>query len=400
MPICGVRVNFMKKKSLILAAAVAASCTVIFSGCGGSTKTLASLSSNWYSNVTYRDVQPTMTEGNALFTDSVGAEKIVYRVTHAQPDEKMANGIYSVNYSDGTFVTEFYAAEFNVANYAFGDLAASYAGKEKMTAYCYKTTLDIPNITFTLGENTKEFEGDKVTTESWFLPVKDNLRPLYSKRVIKSTTPANLQPTALEENNAYTLMDRSYESFYSLEGEYPTAVKSVMVDNLAKGEKTKTVENTKLSKSKYALFDVDSLNVVVRANNISTSLSQSISLYVPDGAVRDFTLTGSATALDADKDAASVLLANLAEKLSAKGLYKAQKDNNGNDMGLQTVAVQVMYTSGELPGVQQTYWFAAVDNKINNVSRATMVKYSTPLTYNLGTLNYTLDYFESTLWNK
>lgn len=382
----------MKKKSLILAAAVAASCAIVFSGCGGSTKTLASLSSNWYSNVTYRDIQPTM-------TDSSGAEKIVYRVTQTKPDKKMANGVYSVDYADGTYVTEFYAAEFNVANYEFGDLAASYSGKEKMTAYCYKTTLDIPSIIFTLGENTKEFEGDKITTESWFLPVKDNLRPLYSKRVIKSTTPANLQPTALEEKNAYTLMDRTYESFYSFEGEYPTAVKSVIVDNLAEGEKTKTVENNKLSKSKYALFDVDSLNIVVRANNISASLSQSLSLYIPDGAVRDFSLTGSALALDEDSDAASVLNAQLVEKLSAKGLYKAQSDENGNDKGLQTVAVQVKYTSGDLSGVQQTYWFAAVDNKINNVSRATMVKYSTPLTYNLGTLNYTLDSFESSLWN-
>ncbi len=121
---------------------------------------------------------------------------------------------------------------------------------------------------------------------------------------------------------------------------------------------------------------------------------QAISLYIPkSGTVENFNLAGSDRPLLSDETKNKELLTALEGKLTEKELYTPV------EKGLQTVAVTVNY-SGAQPGGAQTYWFAAIENKRNNVGRATMLKLSMPVSYNLGTINYTLESFQSNLWNK
>jgi len=392
----------MKRPIILVAAAVmAAGCIFGAAGCkGGNTVNRAVLSSNWYSGTGFKGFQPTICE-NENFTSTVGKEKITYTVTHEPLAEKYRNKYYSVSYGgdsqsgkEATYTTEFFAAEFSADAYAYPDsYKEGYSKAGNITAYCYKTVLEIPTVTFTLKNGESEtFRDDSIETVSWFLSVKDYLRPLYSKQTVKSVSPNMLQPNSLKDGVAYKKYDRVYENFYSFDG---TKVRTKTTDNLAEENKETESGDIRLDKAKNSLFDINSLDIVARASNLSagSGLLQAISLYIPkSGKIENFNFAGSSTPLVSDEEAYKALKTELEEKLGAKGLYIA------NDSGLQTVAVSVNYNSAQ-PGGSQTYWFAAIGNKRNNTGRATMLKFSQPVSYNLGSVNYTLKSFESNLWN-
>lgn len=393
----------MKKPFYILAAVLAAGCVLGASGCKSNVKNLAVLNSNWYSGTGFSGFQPTIVKGNENFIEGgkIGAEKIVYKVEHAPLEEKYQNKYYSVSYGEGaTYTTEFFADKFNaesITNFP-EEYRAAYAEAGEITAYYYRTELIVPKVTFTLKagknreEQTEEFiDQNNIITESWFLSVKDFLRPLYSKQTVKSVSPNMLQPVALKDGAAYKKYDRVYENFYRYDG---SAVTTVTTDNLAESEKTKTAE-VSLGKVKNSLFDLNTLDILVRAQNLSagSSLSQAVSLYIPkSGKVENFNFAGSTAALASGEEQLKQLKSELETRLGEKGLYIP------NESGLQTVAVGVHYNS-EQPGGSQTYWFAAINDKRNNTGKATMVKLSQPISYNLGTISYTLQSFESNLWN-
>lgn len=377
----------MKKPFIILAVLLAAVCAISASGCRRNVQSLAVMYSNWYAGTNFKGFQPTIIKENEAFS----AEKITYKVTHEQLAQKSRNAYYSVSYGDGTYTTEFYADKFNSGNFAFPDSYKNgYSEAGDITAYCYKTELSISSVTFTLksdSSKTKTFDdGESVVTECWFLSVKDRIRPLYSRRTIKSVTPNAMQPSSIE--SAYKSYDMEYEVFYNFEG---TSATVKTTDNLKTENKTteKTVE--KLNKSKNAVFDLNSLDVAVRASNLNAgaSLSQTVSLLIPSqGSVSEFSFAGAGTPLGLSEEATKTLT----DELKANGLY-AESEN-----GLQTVAVSVNYSAKQAGG-SQIYWFAAVENKENNVGRATLLKYSSPVSYYLGNLVYTLDKIETTLWN-
>lgn len=387
----------MKKPFYILAAVLAAGCVIGASGCKSTTKNLAVLSSNWYSGTGYSGFQPTICKEN-FENETVGAEKITYTVSHTALEERYQNKYYSVSYGDGsTYKTEFYADKFNVNSYNFPEAyKAGYAEAGEITAYYYKTTLDITSVTYTLKatknheEQTETFEGDSIVTECWFLSVKDFLQPLYSIRKVKSVSPNMLQPTSLTDGNAYKKYDRVYENFYTYDG---NSVTTVTTDNLDASENS-TVE-VSLAKVTNSLFDENSLDILARATNLSagSSLSQTVSLYMPkSGTVENFNFAGSTASLISGEEELKQLKSTLETRLGEQGLYIP------NDSGLQTVAVGFHYNS-EQSGGSQTYWFTAINDKRNNTGRATMLKLAQPISYNLGTISYTLSSFESTLWN-
>lgn len=370
----------MKKRFGITLAALAASSIIVFSGCAGcagcgaQSKNIAALDSNWYANTSYKDIQPTFTEGNNLFQK----EKITYKVKF---DSKSAsNSSYSVSYADGSYTTEFYAAEFDKETLAAPEFKGSYP--DKLVAYCYKTELDIPSVTFKCGTDSKTLEGDKKVTECWFLSVKDHLQPLYSKIESKSATPANAQVTNISQT--YREVNYTYTTYYDYEG---NTAKTVTVDGTGKED----IKTTAVGGAANTLFDVASLDIAVRACKLKTDLSQVVTVYSPTSGADNYGLSGSSAAIGDSESAIKTLL-------SKNGLYKAQHDEEGNELPLQTVAVSVIY-GGTLSGVSQTYWFAAIDNAANNTGRATMLRYLSPLPYGLGALDFTIENIETTLWN-
>lgn len=365
----------MKRRFGVLAATLAAGCAVVISGCAGcsgcaATKNIAALNSNWYANTGYKKIQPTFVDQNE--------EIITYKVT--QDIATALNDSYSVRYSDGTYKTTFYATAFDKTKYAATEYADAYP--ENLTVYYYKTELNIGKVTFKVGDDERDFEGDKVITECYFLSVEDYLRPLYSHEEIKSTSPAAYNVKSIDE--AYVEHEYEYTTYYSYDGAYAKTVYNNGKENIEKPV-------VQLSKSDNTVFDANALNVAVRASRLSPDLSQTISLYTPSGNLQNYAVRGGTLDLGSER-------LKIESELIENKLFVPEKDDEGNNKPIDTVAVGVTY-GGDLSGVAQIYWFAAINNNKNNRGRATMLKMSVPVPYSLGTLNYTLDNIESTLYN-
>lgn len=367
----------MKKRFLAAAISVAAGCAVVLSGCAGATQNVVSLNSNWYADVNFKKFQPTF--------DSERSEKIVYAVTH---DEKAAtNKTYSVKYDEGTYTTEFYTVALGKNSDKILDEFREGYG-ESTTVYCYKTELNVPKVTFTYKGEPKVFENcDEVITESYFLSVEDRLQPVYARQSVHSVSPNVLNATSLE--STYHVYDYEYTTYYSRDGE-----QAVTKINGADGGSERRASGLKGTQS--TLFDATYLDVAVRANKLSPSLSQAISLYLPQSGVGEFVLQGNAMGLNETErtDARNLLIAN--------ELFKDEKikDENGNetDKPLNTSAVSVYYNA-EFNGRPQTYWFAAVENPRNNVSRSTLLKIQYSVPFNHGVRNYVIKEIQSNLYN-
>lgn len=373
----------MRKAYGIIAVTLAASCVFAAgcSGCNNNNKNVAPLASNWYTYTGYRNIQPTFIEGE---TELEYKEKITYDVNFKKPS--VGNDTYSVEYKEGLYSTEFYAKKFDTSESSaliHAKHKSGYEGKN-IISYCYSTKFTA-KITYKYGKDSKDFDAD-ISTECYFLSVEDELRPLYAKEVVKSPAPAVFQATSLA--SSYVVYDEIYENFYTYNGK---SVITKITDNID-AKKSKELSARNVGGTSNSLFDLTSLEIVLRAL-IGSSFSQKIELYTPLNAIKSFTLSSPDTSIGTDDEKADI-----AGKLKDKGLYVPVM-NGDKEVGLQTKAVTVT-SNTQLHGVSQTYWFAKVENKRNNVGRATLLKISTPLVFNLGTLEYTLKEVSSTLWDK
>ena len=123
---------------------------------------------------------------------------------------------------------------------------------------------------------------------------------------------------------------------------------------------------------------------------LSTSLNQVISIYSPSGKMQHYTFAGSSAALGTDERKSD-------EDILARDDLKLFVPGDGKS--LNTVCVTAtLNASNDMSGVSQKYWFTAIDNTKNNTGRATLVKTSAPLPFNLGTLNYSLKDVTSTIY--
>lgn len=367
------------KKTLAVAGAVALAgvLSITAAGCSRSTKNLASLSSNWYYDTAFKRIQPTF--------DEDAAEKLTYKVTQT---EKSHNATYSVEYADGDYATEFYAKKITadeLAKITFEDWRGDYTNALSkdgyMYLYYYSTKLSIPSITFTYGDESKSFSNQSVVTESYFLSVEDYLSPVYSVRTINMAIPKELQAGSLAD--CYYEVDMVYESFYTLSG---SNVMTVITDNNATGDKKSAFSASGLNNYANSVFDMAYLDIVARAmRNISSPFSQTIGIYSPGLQMRNYTIATSTEPIFSGDDADNQLK-GVQDILEGKGLFTPDPDNGKT--ALSTAAVSVTFNGENFSGVSQTYWFA-VDEK-NNETRTLMVKYSEPLTYNLGKLDYVL----------
>lgn len=372
----------MKKKLLVVGAVALAGVLGVMAGCSNKTRNLASLASNWYYDADFKRIQPTFTEE--------AAERLTYKVSQTK---ESTNAQYSVEYSEGTYTTEFYAkavTEAELTDITLENWRSDYVkalGSKGMYLYYYHTVLSIPSVKYIYGDKSAEFDGQRVETESYFLSVEDYLCPVYSMRTVKQELPANLQASSLEDT--YRSVDMVYENFYSL---YGNSVMSHITDNLAKGEKNSEYGIKGLNSYANSVFDVAYLDIAVRAiKNISGSFSQTVGIYTPGIPVRDYTISNSGKSLFEGDDAESQL-AEVQALLEDKGLFTPEpvdKDDSSKGMTtLKTNSASVAYNGGNYSGVSQTYWFAVSSG--SNTTRTLMVKYSEPLHYNLGTLDYVL----------
>lgn len=346
-------------------------------GCNSSSKNETLTNSNWYTGTSYKGIQPSFIENN----DPFSPEKITYSVSYDAASA--GNATYAPEYKDGSFKTEFYAKEYD---WASDKIPAKYRADkaDKEIVYYYRTELKV-SVRYVMkkGDNAaSEWFDDSVVTECCFRAADKNLQPVYSSRRTKSASPANLQPDSLEK--AYRLVDESYENFYNRDCTEVTSVKDGKVDEAKVYGGFNKLNNT--------LFDNSSLYIAMRSMRLSTDFSQRISLFsAADKGIYDYVVSG------ADRPFGDEERAAITEVMKAAELYSPAAEN---DEGIKAVAANIVYAGGDLTGTVQTAWFATVENTDYNVPRATMLKLSVPLSFSLGTLNFTIEKVDSTLWNK
>lgn len=371
---------FMKKSlAVALSVALASVVAVTASGCNRSSKNYASLASNWYYDTSFKGIQP-------AFVGEENAEKLTYTITQSKPS---ANRYYSVEYTDGTYQTTFYAKEVTKADLAAitaDDLYEGHLSKlgtaDTMVVYYYATTLNM-TVTYKLGSDVRTFD-DSRTTEAYFMPVDNYLSPIYTKQVVKNVVPMQMQTSTLDY--CYEEVDRVYESFYSAGG---NEVKTVVTNNFEAG----VIKEYKFKgiADDYSVFDAAYLDVAVRAmKNMSAESSQTVNVYSPGVGARQNIFTGVDKALLEDNNAAVEQLENLQLLLESNNLYVSKDPSlSSTDKTLNTLAVEVAYNGGSYSGVTQSYWFAALDSGVNT-SRTLMLKYSVDLTFDHGRLDFVL----------
>lgn len=375
-------------KAAFLVVAAAALATGI-SGCGTSAKSITSFASNWYFDAAYKRIQPEFCDGH----DNFVPERLTYKVTQTEPS---LNGDYSVEYGEGEYVTVFYAKTLNeegingITDESWRKDYLDLRGKDgTLTLYYYATSLNIP-CTYKCGTQTAAFDNVKVT-ESYFLSVEDDLQPVYSVQTVSGASPANLRAGTVDQT--YVKVDAVYETFYKADR---TELLTKVTDNIKGSSYDYSAE--KISDGDYPVYDAAYLEVVARGmKNMTTTLNQPISLYTPCVDIRNYSLTSQGSPLCEDEAKSAAQLAGLQSLLQEKGLFvpgtvKAE-DGTESPKTLKTADIEVNYSNGRLSGVTQKYYFAAADG--DNRGRALLLKISTPLTYNLGTLEYVLSSIDS-----
>ena len=367
------------------AAATLAGCAGC-AGCNNNTKNTVLTNSNWYTGTSYKGIQPSFKPDEQKgFTKEV----LVYDVQH---DGASNNSTYSAEYRNGTFTTEFYATDYDWKTNAVFP-ADENAENSTETVYYYKTELRI-EVRFVMKTGAKEateWFSDSVVNESYFRAAGKNLQPVFTRQVIKSTSPAAYQAAKL--SSTYLSVDVTYENYYDSSCSQVVSV----INEAGKDEERNTHKN--LGKIKNTLFDSAYLYTAIRSMKLSTDFSQTVSLFsAANGGISDYTISGSDTPLGNEDRK------NTSSALAAAKLYTpVTQDAEGNaieDAGVPATAMEVRYTGGSLSGTVQKIWYASIVNADNNTARCTMLKISVPLSYNLGTLNYTLKEVKSTLWNK
>ncbi len=390
----------MKKRLILIPATIAICCIVGLAGCSsGSTAVKLALDSNWYRYTKTKTIQDYFNEKSG--SKYYHGEELVYDVTFDGSEDVAYNATYSMNYEGGKYKTTFHGTTFDTGKYVYNadednTYMDTYAEAGTITAYYYRTELTFDSVTFTYKlENSEDtgksvsYEGDKAVTECYFLSCEDYLRPLYSRQEIVSHSPASYSPASLED--ACNYINCTYTTYYTYDGYKATVVYE---DNL---------DSNNNSTEEYGIdtddtfFDSCSMEISIRAmSDLSESLSQSVNLFVPKAGMLTYAYVGEDTALS------SADLASVSSVMKDNGLFAGgtvtDDDGKVTDKTIDTVAVSVE-GSGNLAGVYQTYWFAAIDNYRNNLGRATMLAISSPLAYNLGTLKYTLSSIDSTLWD-
>lgn len=368
----------MSKFWKITAMTLAAGATLAFAGCSGcsscnkNNRNLTVTASNWYTGTSYKGIQPSFIKGdNKEFTPEV----IEYSVTHSKATA--INNTYSAEYKDGNYRTEFYATEYNRKSQPV------YSEDKTETVYCYTAEFKF-SVQYKLKSTneTTEWFNDSIKNISYFRAAGKNLQPVYSKQEIVSASPATLQASTIEQT--YSKVNIVYENYYSYDC---SSVTTFTTENgVDQGGKIYSLAGVKNS-----LFDNSSLYIAVRSMKLSTSMSAQFDLYsAADGGVYTRVASGQDIPIGAEEHK------NISNEMQKNGLFTP---TDGVSV-VPSVAVNINYAGGSLYGTTQTIWYAAVEKPDNNTARATMLKMSIPLSYSLGSLEFSLKSISSTLWNK
>jgi hypothetical protein len=360
----------MKKFTKLLAIALAAGSAFALSACGESKNNIGS-SAYW--NALTNSVND-LTSDSTWLTNSEVA-------TYAISFKEGGNANYKVEYNLDDTSSAYYKTEFYATQYVWNsDSTDGYKTDKTEYVYVYKTTLKLSGkYTYLATGESKEFS-DSVETISYFRSATNSLEPVYSKQVIKTTAPAQLIPTSID--TCYTVIDSSYETFYNVD-----CTKATINSYDATTGESNSVELNDINGTNM-LYDANSLGLALRSFTFSSGTSYTFDTVVaPNGNVATYLAQCNSTGtLNAEDEVESGIITALNESSPSDYIFVGA-DNDGNvNYNYNQVTLSIV---ADLSGSSYSYWYADVSGDLN-ATRATMLKVSTPIYYNLGTLTYSL----------
>jgi hypothetical protein len=289
---------------------------------------IISFNANWYYDTTTKNT-------------SENVETLKYDVTF-EKTEGLFEKSYLVHYDNGTYVTE---------------LKTTTANGE--TVYEYKTELSIP-VTFehrASGEVSETFT-DSVVSVVRFKPAVSGLAPVYSEKTMKCHSPVGAEAASID--SCYIAYD------YTVSVTYDGTAASYKIADTEENviEKTFTA-----SQKDYSYLDNEQILFALRGMPAS---SQKFVSYSP--------LTR----------AMQTISVSVGDK---KGLETEFKLNGATNPTAKKNVSYYPFTlkiNSKTPGASQEIWVAETTNPLQNTYRNVILKMKMPVSYNIGSLIYTL----------
>ncbi|MBO4940377.1 MAG: hypothetical protein J6D30_05105 [Clostridia bacterium] len=266
-------------------------------------------------------------------------EELTYDVSFT-PTEISSNRNYTLDYKDGVYKTS---------------LTLNKSEDGQSFYYVYKTELTI-TACFTFNGETKSYQ-DQIVTETAFAD-DTTLKPTYSVKSIKSNSPTNASVSKIEE------CANPYE--YEIRTEYNESCTQGTSIVTPKGEEARTT-NFEIDSSKRNYLDNEQLLFALRGIDPTINPQSDLQVYAPF--TRQMQTIG-------------VRFSNIVGADFTFALNGASEKRT-----VQYYPVNIAIT-GKYPGATQTMWVASQKNA---AFRNVILKLETPLSYDLGTLTYTLN---------
>ena len=251
---------------------------------------------------------------------------------------------YSLEYSDGRYITELATATENGKN-----------------VVVYKTELNITVVYSFNGKNSEPFH-DKVVTETKFYTSENALRPISAFKEILSTSPAG---GASSLATCYQTFHYETNTVYNEDCSGGTC--TVTRDPDGENPTTKTNEFS-FDEDKYSRLDNDQLLFALRCipTTVSSAKAQIYSPFIQSEQTVSF---------------------SFAQDAGASFTYNDNGTDKTKDITYRPVSIVL---DEQNPGATQTAWYAKMTDSTKNTHRNVMLRLETPLSYGFGSLVYKL----------
>lgn len=373
----------MKHFKKILVAVLLAGSVATLAGCsGGAIYSSTSTAANW--NV----ATSTTVEKNSVEFWRSHKEVASYSIEFKEG----SNATYKVDYNttdtDTKYVTRFYIDK-NDYDWSAEHLPDGIKiNPENGTAvedivYVYETEFTIKGkYLLKSTEETVEF-ADSVKTVCKYRLAGENLKPVYSWQEVKSTSPNIL--SAVNKDSMCVTVDATYETYYNRDCSQAV----VITNDSAKGESKKTIALDGLT------FDNSQLAFALRAFNLNGN--KSFNVCSPQNGSTQNVLISCATEAELSTENDQQVINALKHVTDGNGTYVDDYiffDGTSSDP--EAAAKQIRFhnvalgINADMKGSSSVYSYAAVENADLNTTRAVLLKMTTPLSFGLGTLSYTI----------
>lgn len=371
----------MKAFGKCFAVVLAAASLVTLGGCAKSTPdNRVATTANW----------------NARISASVEKNYLGYWQTHREVAEYSVSfkdtsaASYKVNYNTGsaTCSTSFYME--SAYDWTSASIPEEYRLQEASAepVYVYETSLAISGAYELTGTGEKKEFDDVLQTICKFRLAGDNLQPVYSLQVMKNTAPNALDTKILEA--AYVQTDSVYETFYNKDCS-EALIKHT--DNLAK-EKQSEPEKVVLSdKTGLSVFDNSQLRLAVRAFTMTGGAARTFKVLAPqNGTTQSCTATVTVPVELDRNDAEQAAIISALDDCSPDDYIFFDGTPSNGDQTARTYRYNAVALSINAPlkGSDPTLWYSTVENGDVNGTRAVLLRMTTPVSFGLGTLTYSL----------